>query len=525
MATITTRNLASSLESLRAIFNAKLEELGTTVSFIQSAIDTIHEGIDEPGVTIDNGEDGPEDLTQKGRTDSQLTYFSELYEENVVIKGSGLKTGDPEERVYTSVNAPGFVFGMNYAPGQDAGSLLLTSFNNSYTDTFKSKDDDGINTVESYQASNVLSGNVLYQPDPSGGVQVAEAFLKSYSGGFANEIKYGSAIEEFASQNFKLVSKDGMSVVGEFEGLISQLTYEEGMLDDNGKKVFESMSFSNADQRITDGLGDLLLGEADVNELISDILSGNDKITITEAFGRDLIGLVRAGGGNDTVNGSSSTDKMLGERGNHRLMGQGGDDSLDGGAGMDMLDGGSGDDELAGGSGKDTLLGGDGNDYLGGDEAEVFTGISMADVLNGGAGNDILDGYGGADTLTGGTGSDEFQFWTEEGGLTLASMDVITDFKAADGDNIAVEMPSMTYEELVVFRSFGKAAQAVRNAAGDVDETGVVLAQVGNDTFVFVNSQADDSQAYDYVVRLTGVKLDQVASRDFSFIDSTETTV
>ena len=65
-------------------------------------------------------------------------------------------------------------------------------------------------------------------------------------------------------------------------------------------------------------------------------------------------------------------------------------------------------------SGNDTLLGGDGND-------NIF----------GGAGNDTLIGGKGNDTLTGGSGADLFVWKAGHTGN-----DVITDFKASEGDRI-----------------------------------------------------------------------------------------
>jgi hypothetical protein len=63
--------------------------------------------------------------------------------------------------------------------------------------------------------------------------------------------------------------------------------------------------------------------------------------------------LTAAGGGADTITGSSTQDFIFGGSGN---------DILNGGAGNDLLAGGLGDDRLTGGSGQDYLAGGDGND-------------------------------------------------------------------------------------------------------------------------------------------------------------------
>ena len=60
----------------------------------------------------------------------------------------------------------------------------------------------------------------------------------------------------------------------------------------------------------------------------------------------DFADVIRAGGGNDKIDG------------------KGGNDALSGGAGKDQIDGGSGDDLIAGGAGSDSIKGGDGNDFI-----------------------------------------------------------------------------------------------------------------------------------------------------------------
>jgi hypothetical protein len=86
---------------------------------------------------------------------------------------------------------------------------------------------------------------------------------------------------------------------------------------------------------------------------------------------------VRAGAGNDAVNGGPGQDTLSGGTGNDTLRSGGGTDTLTGSSGDDVLDGGPGsDDNLNGGSGNDRLLGGEGN----------------SDDLDGGSGADILDG-------------------------------------------------------------------------------------------------------------------------------------
>ncbi|MGY3572741.1 retention module-containing protein [Vibrio paucivorans] len=88
-----------------------------------------------------------------------------------------------------------------------------------------------------------------------------------------------------------------------------------------------------------------------------------------------------------------------------------GDDTgieLRAGDGDDRIEGGDGDDQLFGGAGDDTLIGG--------------------------AGNDILIGGLGSDILTGGSGHDTFKWTTDS--VDEGTTDTITDFSVNDGDAI-----------------------------------------------------------------------------------------
>ena len=109
----------------------------------------------------------------------------------------------------------------------------------------------------------------------------------------------------------------------------------------------------------------------------------------------DLISIENATGtnrGDDDITGSSLRNV---------LEGLGGDDVLEGLGGNDSLYGGAGNDDLFGGTGKDLLVGGTGIDYLTGDSgADTFKFNSIAEA-----------GFG-------------------------SRRDVITDFRASEGDVI-----------------------------------------------------------------------------------------
>lgn len=116
---------------------------------------------------------------------------------------------------------------------------------------------------------------------------------------------------------------------------------------------------------------------------------------------------VRAGRGNDFVEGSSRDNVLDGNRGDDLIRGLAGDDTLIGGRGRDILEGGDGRDELLGGFGNDILRGQAGIDDLdGGEGSDTLNGGDNGDLLVGGPGGDLLRGQGGNDTLRGDEGSD-----------------------------------------------------------------------------------------------------------------------
>ncbi len=149
-----------------------------------------------------------------------------------------------------------------------------------------------------------------------------------------------------------------------------------------------------------------------------------------------------AGGGNDTMGGSTRNDNLWGGTGNDLLMGYAGDDRIYGEEDNDTLQGQEGNDYEDGGIGNDTLLGQVGNDTLnGGDGADLLLGFTAvndpkqtlsagetdddwlyggggndslwgqlgADYLDGGDNDDLIDGGAGTDTLFGGNGNDQLQ--------------------------------------------------------------------------------------------------------------------
>jgi Ca2+-binding RTX toxin-like protein len=173
-------------------------------------------------------------------------------------------------------------------------------------------------------------------------------------------------------------------------------------------------------------LTELIYGDVNANPLISwtdtdlhinlfdDFSSGINYSLLNTSdniWGNKFADIIKAGDGNDDVQGNGGNDIIYGERDN---------DSLSGGDGNDSLYGGEGNDSLFGYKDDDILYGGTGNDLLGG-----------------GDGNDSILGGTGKDVLTGGSGRDYFDFnKITETGITLSTRDVIKDFSKSQGDKI-----------------------------------------------------------------------------------------
>ncbi len=180
--------------------------------------------------------------------------------------------------------------------------------------------------------------------------------------------------------------------------------------------------------------------------------------------------------------GSSGHDSLTATGNDDLLQGLTGNDTLDGGEGNDTLDGGPGLDRLVGGAGFDLVSyagassgvivdllfgsawGGDDSDRLvdveavlgtafsdtingdyganrleGGAGADSLFGSGGSDTLIGGAGNDTLTASGVADRYTGGAGADLFTLVVSAYGWSPdapGTMDVVTDFSAAEGDRL-----------------------------------------------------------------------------------------
>ena len=101
---------------------------------------------------------------------------------------------------------------------------------------------------------------------------------------------------------------------------------------------------------------------------------------------------IKAGGGADTITGTTGAETIEGGNGNDTLNGNDGNDTLEGEDGDDTLNGGAGEDTLIGGDDMDTLDGGeDGDLYIwnNGDDRDEYndTGAAGTDVIRSNSSN------------------------------------------------------------------------------------------------------------------------------------------
>ncbi len=233
------------------------------------------------------------------------------------------------------------------------------------------------------------------------------------------------------------------------------------------------------------------MADSGVGTIRNDILDLPFLTAMRGGAGNDTI---TGGEQNNLLQGDADNDTIAGNGGNDRLIGGTGEDTLSGGRGNDRLDGGKGADSMAGGAGNDTYFVDSARDRVvekqgtqaspidsGGIDTVVSTvafdlsvfaaqsverltlsgtraiegrgnaldnrltgnnadnrlfGFAGDDTLSGQGGNDSLRGGLGRDTLTGGTGADQFVFNTTLN--AISNRDVISDFRADEGDMIAI---------------------------------------------------------------------------------------
>ena len=216
---------------------------------------------------------------------------------------------------------------------------------------------------------------------------------------------------------------------------------------------------------------------------------GRDRINLSDGndLGRGGRGndILRGGKGIDQLFGDDSNDQLQGNEGNDNLQGGRNDDKLDGGEGNDVLNGGLQRDNLSGRSGIDTIYGRRGNDRL--------KGGSQADFIDAGLSNDRIVGGGGADTLLGGGGRDQFVYRNAKHGN-----DIIRGFERLDQIDISGIFAKDGYTRTPRFDRY------------------VRLTQVGSDTVVRIDSNANAAGGFVPLATLVGVRATSLsADRNF----------
>lgn len=163
---------------------------------------------------------------------------------------------------------------------------------------------------------------------------------------------------------------------------------------------------------------------ADIEEqrLLDSLTPGDDLVDALEDYG-----VIDAGAGNDTLNGTWGDDRLGGGTGDDTLIGKFGDDTLWGGDGDDVIDAGWGNDILVGGLGNDFLSGGKGSDvYL------VSVGDGRDIIMN----DDGDAAEGATDVLEiAGIGS-RSELWFSQGGE--GGDDLLIDFMGHTADRLVI---------------------------------------------------------------------------------------
>lgn len=186
---------------------------------------------------------------------------------------------------------------------------------------------------------------------------------------------------------------------------------------------------------------------------------------------------VRALDGNDSVQGSFSSEIINGNSGDDTILGGDGNDFLRGGRNGDRVDGQGGDDIVNGNFDNDAVVGGFGNDLVRGGQGN--------DELFGADGSDTLIGDLGIDNLTGGTGADIFVFRADDEALGVGNADVARDFNPFEGDRVGVDS-RVTGASLIFDDSTDYS-----NIFGGGDQADTVLRFEGSDKILGVVLDAD----------------------------------
>jgi Ca2+-binding RTX toxin-like protein len=174
-------------------------------------------------------------------------------------------------------------------------------------------------------------------------------------------------------------------------------------------------------------------------------------------------------GGDDTVDGSITSDLIFGNEGEDILTGNFGNDSLFGGKGKDAIAGREGNDSINGGQDGDFIVGDGGNDILlGGRGNDLLASGNGNDTLVGGLGRDLLAGFNENNSIKIG-GSNLYVLQPEPGVTDVNNADIIVNFRPAfdkiglaDGLTVNdIVLENLTNVSLTIQLEFPQAAGSV----------------------------------------------------------------
>jgi Ca2+-binding RTX toxin-like protein len=282
--------------------------------------------------------------------------------------------------------------------------------------------------VEAYIHNSIFSGNVL-EDNGNGADYDPDGEL----------ITVTAQTLTTANGTLVVLNEDGsftLAVSGDYTG-DDAFTYT--ITDEDGATSTATVNITILSNVINGTTEDDVINGTDLNEVIH---GGDGADTINAGGGDDTVyggegaDTIHGGDGNDTLYGEAANDALYGDAGDDVLHGSIHNDNLNGGEGVDTLYGDAGNDTLNGDSGEDILYGGDGRDTLnGGDDNDTLYGEDGDDTLNGDLGNDTLYGGEGRDNIYGGEGDDTIvggsgrdRLFGEGGSDTFVFLSTDTDF-------------------------------------------------------------------------------------------------
>lgn len=260
-------------------------------------------------------------------------------------------------------------------------------------------------------------------------------------------------------------------------------------------------------------------------------------VIIGNSGANDLQGLalndtLTGGGGNDTLNGGTGNDSMNGQAGNDLyLVNTTGDTSQEdvdtAAGGVDLVQNtathtlgfGVENMQMFGAANIDGTGNALGNSMAGNAGANVLEGLGGRDVLNGGGDDDVLIGGAGRDTQSGGAGDDDFVFnAASESGPAATQRDTINGFDVPGpgaGDTIDLSGVDADTSD-AADTAFDFLGDIQNPFPADVDPASLYLRNVGADTLVCLNVDADIAIEMSILIVDGATTAADYTSQDFS---------